>query len=101
MFVARGTRAEMGDLLVMYTDGLIEIQNKEGRMLGLERFKEIVRGHARKPLREAFDGVMAEANAFGTTNDDQTLVMVRVGFFLVFVAVVVVIVVSSSESSLT
>jgi serine phosphatase RsbU (regulator of sigma subunit) len=41
-----------GDRLVLYTDGLIEVFNKRGEMLGVEGFEELVRQSAKEHLRK-------------------------------------------------
>jgi len=77
-FSLRSAEVRPGDTLVLYTDGFTEVQGPAGRLLGLERFKQIVVKHARKPPRAAADAIIAESRAFGVTEDDQTIAIVRV-----------------------
>lgn len=39
------TRLEAGDVLVVYTDGVVEAKNKRGEFLGEERFQDVIREH--------------------------------------------------------
>ncbi len=70
-----------GDLLVMYTDGVIDAQNEAGKMFGEERFKEIVRNAAGLPAEEVAERIRSGVFAFcGTAPqfDDLTLVVLNV-----------------------
>ncbi len=68
-----------GDRLVLYTDGLTEVFDPRGEMLGVSGLQEIVRAAARKPLaemkRSVLDGV--EAWRDGSHTDDISLVLVE------------------------
>jgi PAS domain S-box-containing protein len=69
-----------GDRLVFYTDGLIEVFNSSGDMLGVEGLEKIVRQSATRALPEMkqaiLDGVAAWRH--GTMADDVSLVIVGV-----------------------
>jgi PAS domain S-box-containing protein len=69
-----------GDRLVFYTDGLIEVFNSSGDMLGVEGLEKIVRQSATRALPEMkqaiLDGVAAWRH--GTMADDVSLVIVEV-----------------------
>ena len=41
----RTTQLEAGDVLVVYTDGVVEAKNRQGEFLGEERFQEVIREH--------------------------------------------------------
>jgi PAS domain S-box-containing protein len=68
-----------GDRLVLYTDGLTEVFDTHGEMLGVEGFEELVRRSANQPLPEMrqtiLDGV-AEWRQ-GPLADDLSLVIVE------------------------
>lgn len=67
-----------GDLLVLMTDGLIEVQNSAGKELGFAVFKELIVRDRAKPLTELHDAVMNLARQHGQQLDDQSLVLIRV-----------------------
>jgi sigma-B regulation protein RsbU (phosphoserine phosphatase) len=65
------------DLLVILTDGLIEIENKLGEQFGIERIQQYLRTNAQKPLGEIRRSLVSEVLAFGIQEDDQTVVLIR------------------------
>ncbi len=67
-----------GDVLVLYTDGVTEVANDKGEMLGVERFQEIVGRLRERPAREILDGVFAAVRGFGDSGqDDVTVVVIK------------------------
>jgi sigma-B regulation protein RsbU (phosphoserine phosphatase) len=68
-----------GDRLVLYTDGLTEVFDTRGEMLGVNGLEELVRRSAKKPLPEMrqmiLDSVAAWRN--GPLADDLSLVIVE------------------------
>ncbi len=71
------TRYESGDLFVLITDGLTEVQADGGEMLGLEEVQARVVAHAGAPLSTIADALFERARAHGAAADDQTLLLVR------------------------
>lgn len=67
-----------GDLLVLMTDGLIEVQNTTGNELGFTPFKDVIVRERAQSLARIHDVVMELARAHGKQLDDQSLVVVRV-----------------------
>lgn len=65
------------DLLVILTDGLIEIENKEGEQFGMDRIQRYFRTNVNKPLPEISALLIAEVLSFGAQEDDQTIVLIR------------------------
>jgi phosphoserine phosphatase RsbU/P len=69
-----------GDRLVLYTDGLVEVFDSLGDMLGVEGLKTLVLESAKRPLpemrRAILDGVAAWRR--GPLDDDVSLVIVEV-----------------------
>jgi len=69
-----------GDRLMLYSDGLFEVWNREDEILGLEGLEKIVRTAAALPLhamRQAIiDGVISYSA--GPVGDDTTLILVEV-----------------------
>jgi serine phosphatase RsbU (regulator of sigma subunit) len=78
----RATRSRLapGELLVLYTDGIVERRDPKGDLYGVERLAQVVEAHATEPLSEILERVFAQATDFGAGapwSDDATLVIVR------------------------
>jgi len=76
----RRTRLEPGDVLVLYTDGLVEARDAAGGFFGLERLKELVQGTAPRPGDPLLDRIYREVEAFaGDTplSDDVTVLVLQ------------------------
>jgi serine phosphatase RsbU (regulator of sigma subunit) len=76
----RRTRLEPGDVLVLYTDGLVEARDAAGAFFGLERLKALVQGTASRPGEPLLDRIYREVETFaGATplSDDVTVVVLR------------------------
>ncbi len=70
-----------GDLLVMYTDGVVEATNREGRPFEAARLAEVVAGVRRAPPGEVARAITQAVEDFlagGEPADDITLVVARV-----------------------
>ena len=66
-----------GDLLVIATDGILEVCNKPQEEFGVERLKQVIAANARNPLPELAERILAAARGFGQQLDDQTILIVR------------------------
>ena len=66
-----------GDLLVLLTDGLIEVFDRQDHEFGLERAKGLIVEEAARPLAEIANRLVAAARAYGRQLDDQTLLLIR------------------------
>jgi PAS domain S-box-containing protein len=69
-----------GDRLVLYSDGLTEVWNREEEMLGVEGLGEIVRNAAAFPLPAMREAVIEGVTAYSAEplHDDVSLVLVEV-----------------------
>jgi sigma-B regulation protein RsbU (phosphoserine phosphatase) len=70
-----------GDLIILYTDGLVEAQNDEGDMFGEERVAEIAATLLGRTAKEVLDGLRGSVSSHcksAALGDDLTLVVVRV-----------------------
>ncbi len=70
-----------GDILVLYTDGVIEGVDTRGEMFGLERVMEIVRANAADPAAAILDRIAAAVEAYSRNmpqHDDITLVVAKI-----------------------
>ncbi|WP_353063862.1 PP2C family protein-serine/threonine phosphatase [Tunturibacter psychrotolerans] len=74
-----GQRLEVasGDLLVVATDGILEVCNKPPEEFGVERLKQVIAANAENPLPELAATILAAARGFGPQLDDQTILIVR------------------------
>jgi sigma-B regulation protein RsbU (phosphoserine phosphatase) len=70
---------EPGELVLLYTDGIVEARSRDGRMFGLERTLDLVRGHRHKTTEEIVDKLFDAVRAFseGDIQDDLTAVVIK------------------------
>jgi sigma-B regulation protein RsbU (phosphoserine phosphatase) len=70
-----------GDRLMLYSDGLTEVWNREGQILDVEGLEKIVRGAAALPLPAMRQAIIEGVNSYsaGPVQDDVTLVLLEVG----------------------
>jgi serine phosphatase RsbU (regulator of sigma subunit) len=80
-YEAKTTELVPGDILVWYTDGIVECENAAGEEYGEKRFRASVRRAAALEAGEMRDSVVADSQTFfGETlrKDDITLVIGRI-----------------------
>jgi len=80
-YEAKTTELVPGDILVWYTDGIVECENAAGEEYGEKRFRSSVRRAAALDAGEMRDAVVADSQTFfGETlrKDDITLVVGRI-----------------------
>jgi serine phosphatase RsbU (regulator of sigma subunit)/DNA-binding LacI/PurR family transcriptional regulator len=71
-------RLEVGDVLLLYTDGVIEAQAADGHRFGEEHLEELFEAAAPSPVGEIRDRVLAAVRGFEKQReDDVTVVVVR------------------------
>jgi phosphoserine phosphatase RsbU/P len=71
------TRVQSGDLLVFYTDGIIEVEARDGRQFGVEGLRESVRSNISQTSESLLDAVVKDVYKFGDSSvltDDACLV---------------------------
>jgi len=67
-----------GDLLLMYTDGLIEAQNNLGNEFGKSRMEDFVQENFQLPANTFLKGLREKVNDFaGTLQDDMTILVIK------------------------
>jgi serine phosphatase RsbU (regulator of sigma subunit) len=83
-FEEKGRWLSPGDLVVAYTDGLVEAENGQGEAFGMGRLLEYVQGARHKPAEEILQGLLLAAwNHIGgedprsAQQDDLTLVVLK------------------------
>lgn len=70
-----------GDVLLLYTDGVIEAHDAQGLLFGKERLLKAVEQHANASARELVDALLKEVVEYSTgvaQHDDITLLAVRI-----------------------
>jgi sigma-B regulation protein RsbU (phosphoserine phosphatase) len=68
-----------GDVLVLYTDGIPEAQDRQEAFFGEKRLQEIVQSNLGRSAQEIQDALLAEVRRFrgdASQNDDITLMVV-------------------------
>src|SRR5262245_25749430 len=78
VFTSAVVTCDAGDLLIILTDGLVEVFDRADDEFGLERLKTLLRAHAATPLETIERRVFDAVRAHGTQLDDQTLLLIRV-----------------------
>jgi len=67
------------DLLVLWTDGLVDAANQAGERFGERRLLDQVCARRTEPVEAIVDAVLAQAEAFGARpSDDRTLLVLRI-----------------------
>jgi sigma-B regulation protein RsbU (phosphoserine phosphatase) len=67
------------DLLVLWTDGMVEARNDDGETFGEERLLREVCARRGESVESIVTGVLAAAEEFGTRHlDDRTLLVLRI-----------------------
>ncbi|HVR20657.1 MAG TPA: substrate-binding domain-containing protein [Polyangiaceae bacterium] len=69
---------KMGDVLVLYTDGVTEAKNHKGEQYGPDRFAAALARVAEEPVEAIRDGLLADVRAWmQKQEDDLTFLIVR------------------------
>lgn len=71
-----------GDILLMYTDGVVEARNKQDEEFGLKRLEEVVRAASGKRAHEIVQAIITAVDEYsvdvGGPEDDLTVSVVKV-----------------------
>jgi sigma-B regulation protein RsbU (phosphoserine phosphatase) len=70
-----------GDLIIFYTDGVVEALNKKGKMYGFERFLEVIKGNSGLDAGMFLEKLIDDVNSFvgkAEQHDDLTIVVIKV-----------------------
>ena len=66
-----------GDCLLFYTDGIIEVEARDGSQFGIEGLQQSVRAHLNEPTESLLDAIVSDVYKFGDSTvltDDACLV---------------------------
>ncbi len=73
--------AERGDILILYTDGIVEARDAQGREFGIERLREFAAKGPAESSQALCNALVAAVQAHqggALGNDDQTLLVLRI-----------------------
>jgi serine phosphatase RsbU (regulator of sigma subunit) len=76
-FTGEAIEVGAGDLLVVATDGVLEVCDRQEEEFGIERVEQAITADPRAPLAQLAETILAGARKFGKQTDDQTLLMIR------------------------
>ena len=79
-FESRELQVENGDLLILYTDGVVEAINQQNEEYGLENFKELLSTNRSLPATQLIDLVYSNVTQFAESDlqyDDFTMLVTR------------------------
>lgn len=79
---SRVIEAGEGDILFLYTDGIVEAQNEKGDFYGTQRMKEFLDANAGRPLSQMLQALRDDIACFAcdaSQSDDITMLALRVG----------------------
>ena len=79
-FQERSLSIERGDLLLLYTDGIIEAEGAGGELFGTRRLQTILSREHRKPAAEVITAVLAAVRAFSglaSFKDDISMLVLK------------------------
>jgi sigma-B regulation protein RsbU (phosphoserine phosphatase) len=75
-------KLQFDDVLVLFTDGIVEAKNKKDELWGFEKMEQAVRNLPQdKSAKEMGEALISEANLFAgiaKQHDDMTIVVVKV-----------------------
>jgi serine phosphatase RsbU (regulator of sigma subunit) len=80
-FKTTEARLEPGDCLLFFTDGIIEVEARDGSQFGIEGLRESVRSNLDQPTESLLDAVVSDVYKFGNSTvltDDACLVAAEV-----------------------
>jgi serine phosphatase RsbU (regulator of sigma subunit) len=76
-YPSRTLDALPGDLFVLLSDGVVEIEDRAGRQLGLDAIERTVIACATAPLETIYEAVMDQVRGHGKQVDDVTVLLAR------------------------
>jgi len=69
----------MGDILVLYTDGIVDAEDKKGKPYGSEKLKALIKQNSNLSAEGIRDTIIDEINRYchGSYGDDRSLIIVK------------------------
>ena len=81
VYPQRAVDLRRGDVLVLYTDGIVEAMNSEGEQFSTERLTRIIRENSNEGAQQITDTIQSRLDEFvgsARQHDDQTLMVVKI-----------------------
>jgi sigma-B regulation protein RsbU (phosphoserine phosphatase) len=79
VFDEKEAKLEPGDILVLYTDGVIEAENVAGEQFGTDRLRRVIETHCGMHPKEIMGAVLQELTLFRRT-DDVTMIIFKIAY---------------------
>lgn len=76
-FTGEAIPVRPGDLILVATDGVLEVCDQRQQEFGVEPLKAIVETDGRGRLTDLAETILTRVRQFGTQSDDQTLLLIR------------------------
>jgi hypothetical protein len=76
-FATAELQTEEGDVLALYTDGLLEAANAAGEEFGIKGLERELQKHGREPLSVICQSLQASVARHGAQLDDQSVLLIR------------------------
>src|SRR6202041_396176 len=76
-FVTAEVVTDEGDVLALYTDGLLEAANAAGEEFGIQRFQTELQKHGHQPLNLICQSLQESVARHGVQVDDQSVLLIR------------------------
>jgi hypothetical protein len=76
-FATAQVQTEEGDVLALYTDGLLEAANSAGEEFGIKGLELELQKHGREPLDVICQSLRASVARHGAQMDDQSVLLIR------------------------
>jgi Stage II sporulation protein E (SpoIIE) len=76
-FATAEVRTEEGDVLALYTDGLLEAANAAGEEFGIKGLEIELQKHGNEPLNVICQSLQASVARHGVQLDDQSVLLIR------------------------
>lgn len=77
-FADRKVGLRAGDTIVVFTDGLMEVQNARGEQLGLATLRDVIAAHGGGSPASLREALFKAARDHGVPTDDQSMLVVRI-----------------------
>jgi serine phosphatase RsbU (regulator of sigma subunit) len=80
-FEEKSFKFNIGDRIILYTDGIPEAKNKNGAMFGNERLYDLIKSNSELPAQELIDLIDIEVKRFTKFNhydDDVTIIIIDI-----------------------
>jgi sigma-B regulation protein RsbU (phosphoserine phosphatase) len=77
-FTSAAFELQVGDVLIAYTDGITEAQNRRGELWGQQGFEKLLRAYDRGAPKQVIQRILDEVSAFADgqpQRDDMTLLV--------------------------